>query len=122
MSDDADQFRKELRKYYEEQGIDYDAELADAVKRCSDEWVQFDELERSPEWRKWEEQSRAAECCESTAAQSWHFSWICQRPTAGSRWYRGNFTLGLVIDSHPRFVNVIVGLLLVEVGVSWEKY
>ena len=51
----------------------------------------------------------------------WRFSWICQRPTFGSRWYRGNFTFGLMIDSHPRFVHFIVGLLVFEVGFSLEK-
>jgi len=46
---------------------------------------------------------------------------ICQRPQTGSRWYRGNFTLGLVIDIHPRFVNVILCLLAVEIGIGWNK-
>lgn len=47
--------------------------------------------------------------------------WICQRPVTGSRWYRGNFTLGIMVDSHPGFVNIIIGLLVVEIGVSLEK-
>ena len=51
----------------------------------------------------------------------WRFSWICQRPTIGSRWYQGNFNLGLMIDSHPQFFNCIIGLLFIEVGVSFEK-
>lgn len=46
---------------------------------------------------------------------------ICQRPTIGSRWYRGNFSLGVFVDSHPRFINVILGLLFVEVGIGWRK-
>ena len=54
-------------------------------------------------------------------AKPWRFGFICQRPVLGSKWYRGNFTLGLMIDSHPRFVHLIVGLLFIEVGVSWEK-
>ena len=45
---------------------------------------------------------------------------ICQRPQTGSRWYRGNFTLGLAIDIHPRFVNVILCLLVVEIGIGWK--
>jgi hypothetical protein len=43
---------------------------------------------------------------------------ICQRPHTGSRWYRGNFTLGLAIDIHPRFVNVVLCLLAVEIGIG----
>ena len=58
---------------------------------------------------------------ESMKAEPWKFNWIWQRPTVGSRWYRGNFTLGLMIDSHPRFVHFIIGLLFIEVGVSWKK-
>ena len=46
---------------------------------------------------------------------------FCQRPTIGSKWYRGNFTLGLAIDIHPRFVNVILCLLAVEFGIGWTK-
>lgn len=55
------------------------------------------------------------------AVVRWRFSWIFQRPSVGSRWYRGNFNLGLMIDSHPRFLHLIVGFLFVEVGVSFEK-
>lgn len=44
-----------------------------------------------------------------------------QRPPTGSKWYRGNFTFGLEIDSHPRFVNVILCLLIVEIGIGWTK-
>jgi len=46
---------------------------------------------------------------------------ICQRPTIGGKWYRGNFTIGLEIDSHPRFVNVILCLLVIEIGIGWAK-
>lgn len=49
------------------------------------------------------------------------FGVICQRPNYGSRWYRGNFAVGLCVDSHPRFVNVILCLWFVEIGVSWNK-
>jgi len=58
---------------------------------------------------------------QSMNAKPWRFSLICQRPTIGSHWYRGNFTLGLMIDSHPRFVHLILGLLWIELGVSLEK-
>ncbi len=56
-----------------------------------------------------------------TITAPWRFEWICQRPAIGSRWWRGNFTLGLAIDSHPRYVNVILCLVWIELGVSWEK-
>lgn len=56
----------------------------------------------------------------------WHYlpwvrSWIWQRPTIGDKWYRGNFTFGLLIDSHPRFVHVIIGVWFVEFGVAWSR-
>ena len=51
----------------------------------------------------------------------WQIGGIFQKPTYGSRWYRGIFTLGLMVDSHPRFFNVIVALWFVEIGVSAEK-
>jgi hypothetical protein len=51
----------------------------------------------------------------------WKPSLICQRPTIGSRWYRGNFSLGLAIDSHPRFINVILCLLFIEVGFGMKR-
>lgn len=44
-----------------------------------------------------------------------------QRPATGSRWYFGNFTLGLTVDAHPRFVNVIACLFFVEIGLGWQK-
>lgn len=55
------------------------------------------------------------------AVVCWQFGWICQRPAVGSRWYRGNFNLGVMIDSHPQFMNFIIGLLVIEVGVSFKK-
>lgn len=58
---------------------------------------------------------------ENMQAKPWKFNWICQRPTMGSRWYRGNFTLGFMVDSHPRFVHLILGLIFIEVGLSWKK-
>ena len=51
----------------------------------------------------------------------WKINWFVQRPTTGSRWYRGNFTLGVMVDSHPRFVHVILGLVFVEIGVGVVK-
>ena len=56
----------------------------------------------------------------STNVRTNRWSLICQRPNLGSRWYYGNFSLGLMIDSHPRFFNVIIGLLVVETGVAWK--
>ena len=44
-----------------------------------------------------------------------------QRPTIGSRWFYGNFTFGILLDSHPRFFNLIIGLVLVDVVLSWRK-
>ena len=38
-----------------------------------------------------------------------------KKPHIGSKWYRGNFSIGILIDSHPRFVNLIVALLFVEI-------
>lgn len=51
----------------------------------------------------------------------WRFSFILQRPVTGSRWFRGNFSLGLMVDSHPRFVHLIIGLVFVEFGCGWVK-
>lgn len=51
----------------------------------------------------------------------WKFSAFCQRPITGSKFYFGNFALGVVFDSHPRFVSIILCLLVVEFGVSWER-
>lgn len=45
-----------------------------------------------------------------------------QKPTTGSRWYYGNFSLGVMVDSHPRFLNVIFALGFVELVVSWEFF
>lgn len=51
----------------------------------------------------------------------WRWRPICQRPRRGSRWWRGNFGLGVLVDSHPRFVNVILALVVLEVGIHWER-
>lgn len=51
----------------------------------------------------------------------WRMHVFWQKPNFGSRWYRGNFTLGLAIDSHPRFVNVIVSLVFVEIGIAFRR-
>jgi hypothetical protein len=51
----------------------------------------------------------------------WRWKPICHRPTTGSHWWFGNFSLGVSVDSHPRFFNVIVGLLFVEIGVGWTR-
>ncbi len=42
-----------------------------------------------------------------------------QHPTVGSKPYYGNFSLGVMVDSHPRFLNVIVALVIVEVVISF---
>ncbi len=42
-----------------------------------------------------------------------------QKPNYGSTWYRGNFTLGLAVDSHPKFINVILAFWFFEVVISW---
>lgn len=51
----------------------------------------------------------------------WRISLICQPPNIGSRWYRGNFTLGLAVDSHPRYIHVILCLIVVEIGLGWSR-
>lgn len=38
----------------------------------------------------------------------------------GSRWYYGNFSIGLMVDSHPLFTNIIVGVGLFDVVLCWE--
>jgi hypothetical protein len=53
--------------------------------------------------------------------EHWKFVWTLQTPVMGSRWYRGNFTLGLMVDNHARFTHVILGLIWFEVGFGWEK-
>lgn len=47
--------------------------------------------------------------------------WILETPVTGSRWCRGNFTLGVMVDNHPRFFNLIFCCVFVEVGFGWEK-
>lgn len=44
-----------------------------------------------------------------------------QRPITGSKWYRGNFNLGLMVDSHPRFFSVVVGLIVVEIVIAFKQ-
>ena len=44
-----------------------------------------------------------------------------QRPNTGSRWFFGNFSLGIMVDAHPRFVNVIFAALFVEMVIAWER-
>lgn len=51
----------------------------------------------------------------------WAFSPFCQRPETGSRWFFGNFALGVTIDSHPRFRTITLCLLFVELGLSWTR-
>jgi hypothetical protein len=47
---------------------------------------------------------------------------VCtQRPHVGSRPWYGNFSLGLMIDNHPRFTNIIIALIFVEIVFSWER-
>lgn len=41
-----------------------------------------------------------------------------QRPVTGSRWFFGNFSLGILVDSHPRFFNLILAFIFFEVVVK----
>lgn len=43
------------------------------------------------------------------------------RLTVGSRWYYGNFQVGVSIDSHPRFFTVSVQLLFFELCAGWTR-
>lgn len=45
-----------------------------------------------------------------------------QRPHTGSRWFFGNFSLGIMVDAHPRFVNVILAFVVVEMVIGWERH
>jgi hypothetical protein len=38
-----------------------------------------------------------------------------QRPATGSKFYYGNFTLGVMVDSHPRFFHLIFAFVFFEV-------
>lgn len=49
------------------------------------------------------------------------FHWFMQKPTYGSKWYYGNFSLGILIDSHPRWKTFILALGFFEVGISFER-
>jgi hypothetical protein len=51
----------------------------------------------------------------------WKLRLICQRPTVGSRWYFGNYAVGLLVDSHPRFVNIVLCLWAVEIGLGLSR-
>lgn len=51
----------------------------------------------------------------------WKMGLIFQKPSYGSQWYYGNFSLGLAIDGHPRFYNVILCLLVFEIGLSFQR-
>lgn len=51
----------------------------------------------------------------------WKFNAFARRPDVGSRWYYGNFTLGLAFDCHPRFWNLILCLGLVEIGIGGTR-
>lgn len=44
-----------------------------------------------------------------------------QKPNYGSTWYRGNFILGIALDNHPRFTNVIFCFWFFEIVFSWTK-
>jgi hypothetical protein len=43
------------------------------------------------------------------------------RSPTGSKFYYGNFTLGVMVDSHPRFFNLILAFVFFEICISWEK-
>lgn len=51
----------------------------------------------------------------------WRCKPIFNRPTTGATWWRGNFSLGLHVDIHQRWVNVILCLLVVEIGIGWSR-
>jgi hypothetical protein len=51
----------------------------------------------------------------------WKYSCSFQRPTYGSKWYYGNFTIGLQYDSHPRFTNLILSFWWIELVISRER-
>jgi len=44
-----------------------------------------------------------------------------QGPTIGSKFYYGNFTLGVMVDSHPRFFHLILAFVFFEVVFSLKK-
>jgi hypothetical protein len=51
----------------------------------------------------------------------WRFSIVIERPIQGSRWYYGNFVLGLTLDSHPRFFHVGLGLVFFDLYLRWDR-
>lgn len=46
---------------------------------------------------------------------------IYTQAARGCKFYYGNFTLGIAIDSHPMGKYLIIGLLLFDVVFAWEK-
>jgi hypothetical protein len=69
------------------------------------------------------ENTAGSDCPAASCSPSWRFKLYCQRPHIGSDWWRGNFSLGIMVDSHLRFVNVIFAFVFVEVvcGFSLEN-
>lgn len=65
--------------------------------------------------------SNVAASVDLIGRQRWTWHFILRKPTIGSRWWHGNFTLGICVDSHPRFLNVIVCFVFFEIGISWQK-
>lgn len=51
----------------------------------------------------------------------WKPKLICHRTTTGSRWFYGNFSIGIMVDSHPRFFDVVLGLGFFEVGIGFNR-
>lgn len=44
-----------------------------------------------------------------------------QLPNTAGHWFFGNFSLGIMIDAHPRFVNLIFAFVIVEMVIAWER-
>jgi len=53
--------------------------------------------------------------------KNWTIEPYINRPWIGGRWYRGNYSLGILFDSHPQFVNVTLALVLIEIGVAFKR-
>lgn len=43
-----------------------------------------------------------------------------QKPTIGSKPWYGNFSLGILVDNHPRFTSLILALVFIEIVLSWK--
>ena len=43
------------------------------------------------------------------------------KTNTGSRWFYGNFDLGILFDNHPRFMNVIVGMVFWRLVISVDR-